>query len=56
VRLYELLNTVYKLKKSLTRSEVSAVANRLDSLANSTALPIPKGIDPMRARPPKRKA
>jgi hypothetical protein len=56
VRLYELLRTVYKLKKSLTRSEVSAVANRLDSLANSTALPIPKGIDPMRARPPKRKA
>jgi len=56
VRLYELLKTVYKLKKSLTRSEVSAVANRLDSLANSTALPIPKGIDPMRARPPKRKA
>jgi hypothetical protein len=56
VRLYELLKTVYKIKKSLTRSEVSAVANRLDSLANSTALPIPKGIDPMRARPPKRKA
>jgi hypothetical protein len=56
VRLYELLKTVYKLKKTLTRSEVSAVANRLDSLANSTALPIPKGIDPMRARPPKRKA
>lgn len=56
VWLYELLKTVYKLKKSLTRSEVSAVANRLDSLANSTALPIPKGIDPMRARPPKRKA
>jgi hypothetical protein len=56
VRLYELLKTVYKLKKSLTRLEVSAVANRLDSLANSTALPIPKGIDPMRARPPKRKA
>jgi hypothetical protein len=56
VRLYELLKTVYKLKKSLTRSEVSAVANRLDSLAGSSALPIPKGIDPMRARPPKRKA
>ncbi len=56
VRLYALLKTVYKLKKSLTRSEVSAVANRLDSLAGSSALPIPKGIDPMRARPPKRKA
>ena len=56
VRLYALLKTVYKLKKSLTRSEVSAVANRLDSLAGSSALPIPKGIDPMKARPPKRKA
>lgn len=56
VRLYALLKTVYKLKKSLTRSEVSAVANRLDSLAGSSALPIPKGIDPMRVRPPKRKA
>ena len=56
VRLYELLKTVYKLKKSLTRSEVSAVANRLDSLAGASALPIPKGIDPMRARAPKRKA
>jgi hypothetical protein len=55
VRLYELLKTVYKLKKSLTRSEVSAVANRLDSLAGASALPIPKGIDPMRARAPKRK-
>jgi hypothetical protein len=56
VRLYALLKTVYKLNKSLTRSEVSAVANRLDSLAGSSALPIPKGIDPMRVRPPKRKA
>lgn len=56
VRLYELLKTVYKLKKTLNRSEVTAVANRLDSLAGATALPIPKGIDPMRARAPKRKA
>jgi hypothetical protein len=56
IRLYALLKTVYKLKKSLTRAEVSAVANRLDALANSSALPIPKGIDPMKVRPPKRKA
>ena len=56
IRLYELLKTVYKLKKSLNRSEVSAVANRLDALAGSSALPIPKGIDPMKVRPPKRKA
>ncbi|MEY3561605.1 MAG: hypothetical protein RL068_757 [Actinomycetota bacterium] len=56
VRLYDLLKTVYKLKKSLTRTEVSAVANRLDALAGSSAMPIPKGIDPMKVRPPKRKA
>ncbi len=56
IRLYALLKTVYKLKKSLTRAEVSAVANRLDALTSSTALPIPKGIDPMKVRTPKRKA
>jgi hypothetical protein len=56
VRLYALLKTVYKLKKTLNRSEVTAVANRLDSLAGASALPIPKGIDPMKARAPKRKA
>jgi hypothetical protein len=55
VRLHALLKTVYKLKKTLTRAEVSAVANRLDALAGSSALPIPKGIDPMKVRAPKRK-
>lgn len=56
IRLYALLKTVYKLKKTLTRSEVTAVTNRLDALTSSSALPIPKGIDPMKVRPPKRKA
>lgn len=56
IRLYALLKTVYKLKKTLTRTEVSAVSNRLDALQASSALPIPKGIDPMKARAPKRKA
>ncbi len=55
VRLHALLSTVYKVKKSLNRSEVTTVANRLDALAGS-ALPIPKGIDPMKMRAPKRKA
>jgi hypothetical protein len=54
VRLYNLLKTVYKLRKSLRRAEVTAVANRLESLGG-LAIPIPKGIDPMRVRPPKRK-
>lgn len=56
VRLHALLKTVYKLKKTMTRAEVSAVANRLTSLGSSAALPIPKGIDPMKVRAPKRKA
>lgn len=56
VRLHALLKTVYKLKKSMTRAEVSAVANRLSSLGSGTSLPIPKGIDPMKVRAPKRKA
>lgn len=55
VRLHALLKTVYKLKKSMTRGEVSAVANRLSSLGSGASLPIPKGIDPMKVRAPKRK-
>lgn len=55
VRLHNLLKTVYKLKKSMTRAEVSAVSNRLSSLGSGSALPIPKGIDPMKVRAPKRK-
>ena len=56
VRLFALLKTVYKLPKAITRAEITAVANRLDSLAGASAMPIPKGIDPMRARAPKRKS
>lgn len=52
IRLHLLLKTVYKLGNKLTKSEVTAVSNRLESLGNS--LPIPKGIDPMRFRPSKR--
>ena len=56
VRLHALLKTVYKLPKAINRSEITAVANRLDSLAGASAVAIPKGIDPMRARAPKRKS
>jgi hypothetical protein len=55
-RLHALLKTVYKLPKAINRSEITAVANRLDSLAGASGMPIPKGIDPMRARAPKRKS
>lgn len=51
-RLHLLLKTVYKLEKKLTKAEVTAVSNRLESLGGS--LPIPKGIDPVRFRPSKR--
>lgn len=55
IRLHALLKSVYKLKKSINKSEVSAVGNRLSALAGNTALPIPKGIDPNKLRAPKRK-
>ncbi|GAA1262874.1 DUF4191 domain-containing protein [Arthrobacter pascens] len=38
-----------KLNKELTKIEVSAVSKRISSLGNR--LPIPKGIDPYKARP-----
>jgi F0F1-type ATP synthase assembly protein I len=38
-----------KLDKELTKLEVSAVSKRISSLGNR--LPIPKGIDPYKARP-----
>ena len=41
------------LKKELNKAEVLAVANRLESLKKPGAMPIPKGMDPMKARAPK---
>lgn len=46
--LAKLAPSILKLKRSLNRSEVSVVANRLDSIA--TNIPVPKGIDPSRIR------
>lgn len=48
IRLHQLPATLRKSKKALTKPEVLAVSNRLNSLQSS--LPIPKGIDPMKAR------
>lgn len=39
-----------KLDKKLTRAEISQVHKRISTLPNNT-LSIPKGVDPMRARP-----
>jgi hypothetical protein len=50
LELRKLTKTMRRLRKTLTRAEVMAVANRLTSLGQ-TSLPIPKGIDPRRVRP-----
>ncbi|ANJ27081.1 DUF4191 domain-containing protein [Agromyces aureus] len=49
IELHRLPGALRKIKRSLTKPEVLAVSNRLNSLQSS--LPIPKGIDPMKARP-----
>ncbi|VXB45007.1 DUF4191 domain-containing protein [Citricoccus sp. K5] len=50
VELHDLSKTLKRMKKTLTKQEVQAVDKRLNSLG-STKMPIPKGIDPYRARP-----
>lgn len=53
IRLHTLTKTMYKLPKALTRGEVTAVVSRLEALSAGPA--IPKGIDPLKFRAPKRK-
>ena len=52
VPLAKLGRTILKLKRALNRSEVSIVANRLESIGLN--VPVPKGIDPSRMRAPRR--
>lgn len=49
VPLHKLARRLTKIKPSLTKAEVLAVNNRLNSI--SKKLPIPKGVDPTKARP-----
>lgn len=49
VPLSQLARKMNKLKGELTKTEVSAVSKRISSLGGR--LPIPKGIDPYKARP-----
>lgn len=49
VPLHKLARRLTRIKPTLTKAEVLAVNNRLSSLG--TALPIPKGVDPFKARP-----
>ncbi|PYG01977.1 protein of unknown function [Georgenia satyanarayanai] len=46
----KLVRTIQKLRPSLSKAEVAAVSKRLRALQSSRP-PIPKGVDPMRARP-----
>ncbi|MCU1637238.1 MAG: hypothetical protein JWQ68_2477 [Cryobacterium sp.] len=49
VPLHKLARSLTRIKTTLTKAEVMAVNNRLSSIAPK--LPIPKGIDPYKARP-----
>ena len=53
VKLSALESTMRKLPRKLTKQEVAAVVKRLHSLG-AMRLPIPKGVDPMKARPDRR--
>lgn len=53
VPLSKLEKTMKKLPKKVTDQEVAAIAQRLDAI-QTNAMPIPKGIDPFKARPNRR--
>ncbi|GAA3771197.1 DUF4191 domain-containing protein [Microbacterium kribbense] len=54
VAISDLAKTVKKLPRAINRATQAAVIKRIDSVSQSLAsLPIPKGIDPMRARAPR---
>jgi hypothetical protein len=48
VPLHRIPRTLGKIKPTLTKAEVMAISNRLQSLENP--MPIPKGIDPQKVR------
>jgi hypothetical protein len=52
IRLAQLTRRLSRLKPKLTRAEVLAVSNRLESLGSG--LPVPKGVDPTKLRPVRR--
>ncbi|HEV7168727.1 MAG TPA: DUF4191 domain-containing protein [Micrococcaceae bacterium] len=54
VELSKIAKKMQKLKPELTKGEVGAVNKRVASLGNK--LPIPKGIDPYKARPDRKAA
>lgn len=52
IRLGQINRRLGRLKGKLTRAEVLAVSNRLESLGSG--VPLPKGIDPTKLRPARR--
>ena len=52
IRLGQINRRLARLKGKLTRGEVLAVSNRLESLGSG--VPVPKGVDPTRVRPVRR--
>lgn len=54
VPISKLAGTIKSLPKSIDRATMAAVIKRIESVSQTRAsLPIPKGIDPMRARAPR---
>ena len=54
VSINKLAATIKKLPKAIDRATMAAVIKRIDSVSQSvTSLPIPKGIDPTKARAPR---
>lgn len=52
IPLHKIARRMARFKRSLNKSEIYAVNNRLSSLGKNQ-LPIPKGVDPTRARSPR---
>lgn len=52
VPLHKLARRMARFKRSLNKAEIVAISSRLSSL-NNKQLPIPKGIDPLKARAPR---
>ncbi|MGN8025918.1 DUF4191 domain-containing protein [Microbacterium sp. 22242] len=54
VPIKDLARTIKKLPKAIDNATMAAVIKRMESVSQSVAsLPIPKGIDPLRARAPR---
>lgn len=56
VPLPRLAKTLQKQKKSIAAAVVPEVAKRLRALHHTNRLPVPKGIDPLKARPDRKAA